>query len=134
MSWDWAEAPLRNALSYRHDVRPPAGAREICQQASTAQYRQNRDRLSRETLAKLERSICAIETEVKEFGLEVPKDNKDEAPLLIAFCDGQVEEKMRNEFIEWTKDRNQLFKEMREARWPGGEGDWSTPVQQQLRY
>jgi hypothetical protein len=117
---------LMLSIRFRQRVLPMISDLEASIDKLTPEQRPSR----RETLGRLERVIYAIETEVKEMGLNIPEDPVKEPPILSAFRDGPSKDRLRKEIAIWTNDRNNLIRDIRDARQP--EGDWVVPTETAL--
>src|SRR5215217_6262572 len=71
--------------------------------------------LLEETLLKLRREIIASETEAREFGLGIPKDEHDDPPLLHALR-GSSKDDTRDDQRKWISFKNRFLQEMSSAR------------------
>ena len=69
-----------------------------------------------ELLTKLQKELVSIEIEAVEFGLPVVKDEHEDPPLLNAFREGDIKEKLRDEITKWTLIRNALLDKISKAR------------------
>jgi len=78
-----------------------------------------------ELLQKMTSDIVLVESEAVEFGLEPPKDEHEDPPLLNSFREGPNMEFMRVEIEEWSKARQAIFECIMEAQNPKKETSWT---------
>jgi TIR domain len=78
-----------------------------------------------EILERLQTETLLVEAESVEFGLEAPRDEHEDPPLLNAFRDGEEKEYMRGELMKWLDSRNVIFEKIRAAANPAKETSWS---------
>lgn len=78
-----------------------------------------------EILQKLQQEIVLVEAEAEEFGLNPPKDEHDDPPLLNGFRDGAEKDFMREEIAKWSATRMLIFDKIKEAQTPTKDTTWS---------
>ena len=60
-----------------------------------------------------------------EFGLDPPKDEHDDPPLLNSFRDGPEKDFMRAEILSWSGLRTMIFEKIAAAQSPDKDTTWS---------
>jgi hypothetical protein len=88
-----------------------------------------------EILQRLSAEIILVESEAVEFGLEPPKNEYDDPPILNSFRDGEAKEFIRAEIANWSNSRAAIFEIIKAAQNPEKETSWSDAaklVSQQL--
>jgi TIR domain len=78
-----------------------------------------------ELLQKLQQEIVLVEAEAEEFGLNPPKDEHDDPPVLNGFRDGPEKDFVREEIVKWAADRMSIFDKIKEAQTPTKDTTWS---------
>lgn len=78
-----------------------------------------------ELLQKIQNEIVLIEAEAMEFGLQPPRDEHDEPPLLASFRDGPDKDFLREQIIKWSASRMKIFDTIADARDPAKTASWS---------
>jgi hypothetical protein len=78
-----------------------------------------------ELLQKIQNEIVLVEAEAMEFGLNPPKDEHDEPPLLGSFRDGPNKDFLRTQIIRWSATRTTIFDTIGGARDPAKTTSWS---------
>jgi len=76
-------------------------------------------------LQKLQTEIVLVEAEAQEFGLNPPKDEHDEPPILDAFRDGPEKDYLREQISRWSLARVEIFDKIHDAQSPTKETSWS---------
>jgi hypothetical protein len=83
-----------------------------------------------ELLQRIQNEIVMVEAEALEFGLNPPKDEHDEPPLLASFRDGPSKEFLRGQIVIWSTTRMRIFDTIAGARNPANKAtNWSDAVE-----
>jgi hypothetical protein len=86
-----------------------------------------------ELLQKIQNEIVMVEAEAMEFGLNPPKDEHDDPPLLGSFRDGKDKDFMRKQILEWSTTRLNIFDKIASARDPAKATSWSEAATSVIR-
>jgi hypothetical protein len=78
-----------------------------------------------ELLQRIQNEIVMVEAEAMEFGLNPPKDEHDDPPLLGSFRDGKDKDFMREQILRWSATRLNIFDKIGAARDPAKATSWS---------
>ena len=78
-----------------------------------------------EFLQKLQQEIVLVEAETEEFGLNPPKDEHDDPPVLNGFRDGPEKDFLHEEIMKWSTARMVIFDKIKEAQSPTKDTTWS---------